>query len=133
MRCRAGLPPRVRRALASAALLLVQGCVTSDETYVGAVRQLIARGPEAACCAARWEGPGRAADEERCRREAPARCAFVRGASVHPVKIERFGHDDGAVVEVVVSGPAGAGRCTHQVLSYPRGDVHVDGGHCTAP
>ena len=99
--------------LLSAALL--QGCLTREETYVEMVREQLARGPVAACCSSRTDNETQRLAHQACEAAADSRCGFVRGATVTKRSVLRFGHDDGAMVEVDVAGPAGAGTCKFQV------------------
>jgi hypothetical protein len=116
--------------LAIAVALTLAGCVTSDNEYGEAVRALVAQGPKAACCTAPWEHPTAAADRARCEADAVTRCAFARDATVRVERVDRFGHDDGAMVEVEVVGPAGRGSCHYQVLNRRRAGLMVEGGAC---
>lgn len=121
-----------RKAPAIAALLTLAGCITSDREYEGAVRDLIEQGPKAACCTAPWTHPTAAADRARCEADAITRCTFARDATARAVRIDRFGHDDGAMVEVEVNGPAGQGACRYQVMNRRRAGLMVEGGTCSA-
>ncbi len=116
---------------ATAVALLLAGCVTSDDAYTEAVRRHIARGgPTAACCTAVWEA--RHADQARCEADAITRCQFAKDATVRALRVASFGHDDGAMVDVEVAGPAGRAICHYQVLNYPKGNLSVQGGSCDA-
>jgi len=108
------------------------GCVTSEGEYVDAVRDHIKQGPVAACCTAPWELPAAAAARARCEADAITRCVFARDATVRAVSIVRFGHDDGAMVDVEVTGPAGRGDCHYQVVNRRRAGLKVEGGNCSA-
>ncbi len=105
---------------------LATACTTSDASYEETVRAHVRQGPGVACC----EVEGRPRDA-RCETEATARCAFVTiDASVRATRVARFGHDDGATVDVTISSGHGRGECTYQVLNFPRGHLHVQGGTC---
>jgi len=115
------------------AIALLCGCVTSEETYVSVVERTIKKGPVVACCPV-FKGADPEKQRADCEATAPVRCAFVKDAtSIRRKSLSRFGHDDGAMVEVDVSGPNGHGVCQYQVLNYPRGDLHIDGGDCHTP
>ena len=122
------MAPRSFACLLAAAL--VAGCITSEDAYVEAVRRHVAKGPSAACCTATWDGSEGRARMAECERGAEARCAFARGAEVRALQVSRFGHDDGATVDVEVHGPGGSGRCTFQVLNERRAGLRIDGGAC---
>jgi hypothetical protein len=51
---------------------------------------------------------------------------------VDVVRVDRFGHDDGAMVEVEVKGSAGQGSCHYQVLNRRRAGLMIEGGSCSA-
>jgi hypothetical protein len=119
-------------ALSVAVALTLAGCVTSDHEYGEAVRDLMAQGPKAACCTAPWTHSTAAADRARCEAEAITRCVFALDATVRVERVDRFGHDDGAMVEVEVVGSAGRGSCHYQVLNRRRAGLLVEGGSCAA-
>lgn len=48
------------------------------------------------------------------------------------LRVVRFGHDDGAMVEVEAIGPAGRGVCDYQVVNRRRAGLKVEGGNCAA-
>jgi hypothetical protein len=120
----------MKRLPVLAAALLV-GCLTSESAYLAVVEGAIKKGPVAACCPA-FHGVDPEKERATCEAKAPASCAFVKDAtSITKRSLSRFGHDDGALVTVNVSGPNGHGICVYQVLNYPRGDLHIDYGFCT--
>jgi hypothetical protein len=57
---------------------------------------------------------------------------FARDATVRVLRVVRFGHDDGAMVEVEAIGPAGRGVCDYQVVNRRRAGLKVEGGNCAA-
>ena len=113
------------RAMTVPLIAAVVSCTPSDDDFFQAVRRHIQSGPSAACCT----GPGGQVDPG-CAREAKTRCAFVDGANIELIHVNRVGHGYSATVEVELTGPAGAGWCRHQVTKD--GPLRVEGGACAA-
>jgi hypothetical protein len=107
---------RALSILAICSIVTLAGCPnTPDETYRRYVERLLAAGPAAACCPDGSDTQQSADAAAKCRSAAARDCAFVVGAKIEKLYLDRFGDDTGATVSALIAGPNGRANCHYQM------------------